>query len=175
MTSDNRYDITCIEGEMQYYLEDLGMPHGVRLHQKAGAGSRLPGSESVHEKNRLAKGETIIYSLFVTLIEMRDSVFADEVDPKDPTPTIPRLLSATVVGNKDGGETVFNVVVRGHKQPFRDTTSVLEDRKEVKQKGKHKYANTKKRHAPLKSATTPASTADCVQEPSKKKQKTVAV
>ncbi|KAJ1465955.1 hypothetical protein T484DRAFT_1757050, partial [Baffinella frigidus] len=78
MTSDNRYDITCIEGEMQYYLEDLGMPHGVRLHQKAGAGSRLPGSESVHEKNRLAKGETIIYSLFVTLIEMRDSVFADE-------------------------------------------------------------------------------------------------
>ncbi|KAJ1465965.1 hypothetical protein T484DRAFT_1757033 [Baffinella frigidus] len=174
MTSDNRYDITCIEGEMQYYLEDLGMAHGIRLHQKAGAGSRLPGSESVHEKNRLAKGETIIYSLFVTLIEMRDPVFADEVDPEDPTPTIPRLLSATVIGHMKGIPTTFEIEVRGHKQPFRDTPSVLEDRKEVKRLEKQSRVTKKKRDAALKSATTSAPTADCVQEPLKKKQKTVA-
>ncbi|KAJ1471110.1 hypothetical protein T484DRAFT_1753424 [Baffinella frigidus] len=170
-TSDNRYDITCLEGEMQYYLEDMGMPHGIRLHRQAGAGSRLPGSESVEEKKRREAGKTNIYSLFVTLVEMHDPVFTDEVDPSDPTPTIPRLLSATVVGTKKGKETVFNIAVRGHKQPHPATPSVLKDR-EKKQQAKI----AKKARKALKLATTPTSTADCAQEPpSNKKQKTGVV
>ncbi|KAJ1482377.1 hypothetical protein T484DRAFT_1747591 [Baffinella frigidus] len=176
-TSDNRYDITSLEGEAQYYIEDLGVAHGVRLHQQAGAGSRLPGSETEYEKKRRANGEKIIYSLAVTLIETHNQVFADEIDPKDPTPTLPRLLSATVVGNKNGKEMVFNVVVRGHKKPFRDAPSVLADQKEVKRLNKNNAAVKKKRHAARKLATTTPNqgTKGCIQEPSKKKQKKVAV
>ncbi|KAJ1465391.1 hypothetical protein T484DRAFT_1757452 [Baffinella frigidus] len=176
-TSDNPYDITSLEAETQYYIEDLGMAHGVRLHQKAGAGSRLPGSETEKEKTCRAKDGTIIYSLAVTLIETHNQIFADEVDPKDPTPMIPRLLSATVVGRKKGAETALNVVVRGHKKPFRDTPSVLADQKDVKRMQKNNRVTTKKRHAARKSATSTPNqdTKSCIQEPLKKKQKTGTV
>jgi hypothetical protein len=177
-TSDNPYDITSLEAEAQNYIEDLGAAHGVRLHKKAGAGSRLPGSETEQEKKLRAEDGTIIYSLAVTLIETHDQVFADELDPNDPTPTIPRLLSAKVkVGIKNGIKTDFKIIVRGHKKPFRDAPQVLLDRNEVKRIQKQNRAVTKVRHAARKPATTTPNqgTDDCIQEPSNKKQKMVAV
>jgi hypothetical protein len=165
-TSDNPYDITSLEAEAQYYIEDLGAAHGVRLHHQAGAGSRLHGSETEKEKKLRAEGGTIIYSLAVTLIETHNQVFADELDPNDPTPTIPRLLSAKVGGNKNGMKTDFNITVRGHKKPFRDAPQVLLDRKEVKRTQKQERVATKVRHAARKLAQ---GTKGCIQEPLNKK------
>ncbi|KAJ1467897.1 hypothetical protein T484DRAFT_3630560 [Baffinella frigidus] len=177
-TADNACDITSLEAAAQFYIQDLGAAHGVRLHRQAGAGSRLPGSETEQEKKLRAEGGTITYSLAVTLIETHNQVFADEFDDNDPTPKIHRLLSTTVkVGNKNGEDTVFNITVRGHQKPFRDTRQVLADQKKVKRLQKQKSVTTKVRHAARKLApTTPnQGTDDCIQEPSNKKQKTVAV
>ncbi|KAJ1467423.1 hypothetical protein T484DRAFT_1858887 [Baffinella frigidus] len=144
----NHTDITGLESEAQRYIEEQGMPHGVRLHKKVGAGSRLPGSETVHEKNDHENGTQIIYSLAMTLVEIHDPVFADEVDPNDPTPTIPRLLSATVIGrNKEGIPKTFEI---------------------------EQYKVKKVRDALLKSTKNQDTNKDCVQEPPTKKQKTAA-
>ncbi|KAJ1482383.1 hypothetical protein T484DRAFT_1747597 [Baffinella frigidus] len=169
------HDITDLEGAAQRYIEELGMPHGVRLHKKAGAGSRLAGSETVNEKKDHDAGRQITYSLAMTLVEIHDPVFADEADPNDPTPTIPRLLSATVIGrNKKGFPKTFEIEVRGPKESFRDTPSVLKDKDEVKRLGKQQYKAEKVRHPSLKSAKNQDTNQDCVQEPPTKKQKTAA-
>jgi hypothetical protein len=177
-TSDNACDITSLEAAAQYYIQYLGAAHGVRLHHQAGAGSRLPGSETEQEKKLRAEGVKITYSFAVTLIETHNQVFADELDLDEPTPRIPRLLSTTVkVGNKNGKDTDFKITVRGHQKPFRDTPQVLADQKKVKRLQKQNSVTKKVRHAARKPATTTPNqgTDDCIQEPSNKKQKTVAV
>jgi hypothetical protein len=176
-TADNACDITSLEAAAQYYIQGLGAAHGVRLHQQVGAGSRLPGSETEEEKKLRAEGVKITYSLAVTLIETHNQVFVDELDLNEPTPKILRLLSAKVVGNKNGKDTDFKITVRGHQKPFRDTPRVLADQKKVKRFQKQGRATKKVRHAARNLApTTPnQGTDDCIQEPSNKKQKTVAV
>jgi hypothetical protein len=147
-TADNPCDITSLEAVAQCYIEGLGVAHGVRLHQQAGAGSRLPGSETEEEKKLRAEDGKITYSLAVTLIETHNQVFADELDLDEPTPKIHRLLSTTVkVGNKNGEDTVFNITVRGHKKPFRDAPQVLADQTEAKRLQKQGRDTTKVRHA----------------------------
>ncbi|KAJ1486201.1 hypothetical protein T484DRAFT_1745702 [Baffinella frigidus] len=173
--ADNHTDITALESGAQRYLQEIGMPHGVRLHKKVGAGSRVPGSKTVYEKKDDEAGRPIIYKLSMTLVEIHDPVFADEADPNDPTPTIPRLLSATVIGrNKKGFPKTFEIEVCGHGQSFRDTPSVLKDKVEMKRLEKQKYKAEKVRHTGRKSVKNQGMNQDCVQEPPTKKQKTAA-
>ena len=58
------------------------------------------------------------------MIRITSPTFAD-VDPSDPD-RAPPLTSCSVVSH-DGKKT-YNVIVRGNKQPFPDTKSVLEDK-----------------------------------------------
>ncbi|KAJ1482416.1 hypothetical protein T484DRAFT_1747631 [Baffinella frigidus] len=173
--SGNPRDITDQEGAAQRYIEKLEMPHGVRLHIQAGAGSRRVGSETVPEKKDRANGITHIYSLAMTLVEIHDPVFDDEADPNDPTPTIPRLLSATVIGrNKKGFPKTFEIEVRGHKKPHRNTISVQNDKNERKRLKKLSNVADKVRHTGRESVSDQDTNQDCVQEPPTKKQKTAA-
>ena len=79
----------------QLYLEDeIEMPHGMCLHQRAGAGPRLPNSMSPSEIEVLRDGGKLKYSLFISMIEVEDCVFAD-MDPVDEDRP-PPLVSASV-------------------------------------------------------------------------------
>jgi hypothetical protein len=119
------YDMTSLEGACQVYIEnELRMPHGMCLHQKAGAGSRMQYSQSAREKAREEKGEACLYSLVLSLVKVNSPTFAD-VDPIIPDRAPP--LTACSVTSHDG-KTTYNVSVRGHKQEFPDTESVIRDR-----------------------------------------------
>jgi hypothetical protein len=124
------YDATGIEGALQRYLEDeLGMPHGMYLHQKAGAGPLTEYGPTI------TKGTCRVV---LSIIRITSPTFAD-VDPSDPD-RAPPLTSCSVVSHN--GKQTYNVVVRGHKQPFPDTKSVIADKAKIK-RGK---GTTNKRH-----------------------------
>jgi hypothetical protein len=134
------YDATSLEGKLQHYIEDeIDMPHGLCLHKEAGAGSRKQYSRTKVEKARLAKGEACVYSVVLSMIRVISPTFAD-IDPSDPD-RAPPLTSCSVVSHN--GKQTYNVVVRGHKQPFPDTKSVIADKAKIKRD----KATTKKRHA----------------------------
>ena len=109
------YDATSLEGGLQRYIEkEMGMPHGFYLHKKAGAAPQPEyGSVPVSESTWVA----------LSLIRVTSPTFAD-VDPVDPNRS-PPLTSCKVTSHD--GNTTYNVVVRGDKQKFPDTKSVLAD------------------------------------------------
>jgi hypothetical protein len=122
---ENPYDVTSIEGACQFYLEnELGLPHGICLHRRAGAGNRLKDSMTDDEYKLFRSGKIKGWSLNLTMIRTTDRVFAD-FDPFDPERS-PPLVSASVPTH-DGTGTVYNIMVRGNKQRFPDTPSVLAD------------------------------------------------
>jgi hypothetical protein len=139
------YDATSLEGKLQHYIEDeIDMPHGLCLHKQAGAGSRKQYSRTKVEKARLAKGEACVYSVVLSMIRVISPTFAD-IDPSDPD-RAPPLTSCSVVSHN--GKQTYNVVVRGDKQPFPDTKSVIADNAEIARK----KAADKKRRAEEKAA-----------------------
>jgi len=107
------YDASGLERALQGYIEDMGMPHGMCLHQKVGAGFRVEYGKT--------KPETTFVAL--SLIRVKSPFFAD-VDPVDPNRN-PPLISCTVTSHD--GKIDYNVAVRGDKQKFQGTKSVLED------------------------------------------------
>lgn len=118
------YDMTSLETGCQLYIEkELTMPHGMCLHQIAGSGARTQYSKSACEKAREEKGEACIYSLVLALIKVNSPIFAD-VDPIDPD-RAPPLTSCCVISHD--GKVTYNVSVRGHKQEFPNTESVMKD------------------------------------------------
>ena len=124
-TCVSAYDATCLEGELQRYLEvELDMPHGICLHLRAGAGSRIADSRTPAELKRIAAGEDIVHSVVITMIETTSCTFA-EIDQDDPDKK-PSLTSAIVTSHD--GTTNFNIVVRGKNDDFPDTPSVLADK-----------------------------------------------
>ena len=108
------YDATSVEGSLQRYLEnEMRMPHGLYLHQKAGAGPLKEYGSTNPETTWVG----------MTLIRVTSPTFAD-VDPVDPNRS-PPLTSCTVTSHD--GKTDYKVAVRGDKQKFPDTKSVIED------------------------------------------------
>ena len=108
------FDATSLEGGLQRYIEDMGMPHGMCLHQKAGAGSKL--------EYGITNPETTCVAL--SLIRVKSPKFAD-IEHSDAGRS-PPLTSCTVTSHD--GKTDYKVAVRGHKQKFPDTKSVLADK-----------------------------------------------
>ena len=140
---DNAYDVTSLEAACQFYLEnEIGMPHGMCLHKQAGAGSRLQNSVTPSELELMLKGEKYIYSLAISMIEVTDCKFAD-TDPENEERS-PPLLSASVPIN-DGTDTVYCIQVRGHKQSFQNTPSVLADKESNEASNAAKKERHKKR------------------------------
>ena len=108
------YDATSVEGSLQRYLEnEMRMPHGLYLHQKAGAGPLNEYGSTNPETTWVG----------LTLIRVTSPTFAD-VDPVDPNRS-PALTSCTVTSHD--GKTDYKVAARGHKEKFPDTKSVLAD------------------------------------------------
>jgi hypothetical protein len=156
---ENPYDVTSLEGMCQFYLEnELGLPHGICLHKRAGAGNRLKDSMTPEEYKLFRSGKLKGWSLTLTMIRTTDCVFA-AVDPDDPERS-PPLVSASVPTH-DGTGTVYRIRVRGNKQSFPDTPSVVADRK----KNKAKYQKDKARRQKRKrDATKPSDTAEAPEE-----------
>jgi hypothetical protein len=124
------YDVTCLEAACQLYLEDvIGMPHGLSLHKRVGAGNRLNGSMTKQELKIFLSGGSCRYSLAISMIRVTDCVFA-EIDTDD-VDRPPQLLSASVPAN-DGTDTVYRIRVGGKGRPFPDTLSVLADKATIK-------------------------------------------
>ena len=92
----------------------MGMPHGMCLHQKVGAGNRVKYGKKKPEATWVA----------LSLIRVKDPKFAD-IDPVDLNRS-PPLTSCTVTSHD--GKTDYNVSVRGDKQNFQDTKSVIADK-----------------------------------------------
>jgi hypothetical protein len=145
---ENPYDVTSVEGACQFYLEnELGLPHGICLHKRAGAGNRLKDSMTAAEYKLFRCGKLKGWSLNLTMIRTTDQVFAD-FDPFDPERS-PPLVSASVPTH-DGTGTVYRIRVRGNKQRFPDTPSVVADRATNKakyQKDKERRQNRKRNAA----------------------------
>jgi hypothetical protein len=140
---ENPYDVTSLEGACQFYLQnELGLPHGICLHKQAGAGKRLKDSMTAAEYKLFVSGKLKGWSLNLTMIRTTDRVFAI-VDPFDPERS-PPLVSASVPTH-DGTGTVYRIRVRGNKQSFPDTPSVVADRKKIKAENERKKASRQKR------------------------------
>ena len=107
------FDATGLERCLQRYIEEMGMPHGMCLHQEAGAG----------HKNQYGNTNPETTWVALSLIRVSSPKFAD-VDPVDPKRSPP--LTSCMVTSHDGS-TTYKVAVRGHKQKFRYTKSVLAD------------------------------------------------
>jgi hypothetical protein len=119
------FDATSIEGGLQRYIEEnLNIPHGMCLHKKAGAGSRMQYSNTRVEQARIANGEACIYSVALTMVRTYSATYAS-VDPSDTERPPP--LSSCCVRSHDG-ETTYNVCVRGNRQSFAATKSVIADK-----------------------------------------------
>jgi hypothetical protein len=149
------YDITSLEAACQLYLEDvIGMPHGLSLHKRVGAGNRLKDSMTKSELKIFLRGGSCRYSLAISMIRVTDCVFA-EMDTDDVERVSP-LISASVAAN-DGTDTVYRIRVGGKGQPFPATPSVVEDKATMKAR----RANTKARRSERKrKADGPTSEAD---------------
>jgi hypothetical protein len=142
---DTAYDVTSLEAACQFYLEDeIGLPHGMCLHKQAGAGKRLENSMTKAELKLFLSGELKGWSLVLSIIRVTDCVFA-AVDPFDPTRS-PPLVSASVL-TLDGTDAGYRIRVRGNKQSFPDTPSVVADRatnKATREKTKARRQNLKR-------------------------------
>jgi len=127
------YDATGLEGCLQRYIEEMGMPHGLCLHQKAGA---APASEY---------GKTNPETTWValSLIRVTSPKFAD-IDPVNPN-RYPPLKSCTVTSHD--GKTDYKVAVRGHKKKFQGTKSVLADEATIAAEQRRKVVRHNKRKA----------------------------
>jgi len=107
------YDATGLEGSLQRYIEEMGMPHGLCLHQKAGAGPKKKYGKTGPKTTWVA----------LSLIRVRNPKFAD-FDPVNPNRYPP--LQSCIVTSHDG-KTDYKVAVRGDKKKFQGTKSVLAD------------------------------------------------
>jgi hypothetical protein len=130
------YDATSLERCLQRYIEEMGLPHGICLHQKVGAGSQLEYGTTNPATTWVA----------LSLIRVASPKFA-EVDPVDPTRSPP--LTGCQVTSFDG-TTTYDVSVRGPKQKFQDTKSVIEDDAKIAAERLQKAARHKKRKADTK-------------------------
>jgi hypothetical protein len=154
---ENPYDATSLEGACQFYLENLGLPHGICLHKRAGAGNRLKDSMTDDEYELLISGKIKGWSLTLTMIRTTDRVYADS-DPDDPERS-PPLIAASIP--TDDGKTVYRILVRGNKQRFPDTPSVVADRAT----NKAKYQKDKERRQNRKrNAAEPSDSAESSEE-----------
>ena len=123
-TCFSAFDATCLEGGLQFYLEKvLGMPHGMCLHRKAGAGSRMENSFTPSELTRIKNNEIMVYSVAITLVKTTSQEWF--IGPLDQDAS--RQLTSCTVSSHDG-KTSYNVVVRGSTEEFPDTPSVLSDK-----------------------------------------------
>ena len=127
------YDATSLEGGLQRYIEEMGLPHGLCLHQKVGAGSRC--------EYGITNPETTWVAL--TLIRVQSPTFAD-IDPSNAN-RYPPLIKCQVTSHH--GQTTYDVSVRGNKQPFPATKSVIEDDAKIAAERLQKAARHKKRKA----------------------------
>jgi hypothetical protein len=166
---DTPYDTTSLEGVCQFYLEnELGLPHGICLHKKAGSGNRLKDSMTAKEYELLISGKIKGWSLTLTMIRTTDRVFAN-VDTDDPTRS-PPLVSASVPTH-DGTGTVYRIRVRGNKQSFPDTPSVVADRAAIKaKKGKDKASRQKRKRNAAESVDSAESPEEMEEETAKKRK-----
>ena len=133
------FDATSLEGGLQRYIEDMGMPHGLCLHKEAGAGSKREYGNTKPETTWVA----------LSLIRVTSLKFA-EVDLVYPTRS-PPLTSCTVTSHN--GENTYNVSVRGPKQKFPSTKSVLEDEAKIAATRLQTKMRRKKRKADAISTT----------------------
>jgi hypothetical protein len=128
------FDATGLESALQHYIEtQIGMSHGLCLHKKAGAGLQKQYGKTKPETNFVA----------LTLIRVTSPTFAD-VDPVDPNRS-PPLTSCTVTSHD--GSTTYKVAVRGDKQKFQGTKSVLADEATNAATRLHTSTRRKKRKA----------------------------
>jgi hypothetical protein len=138
------YDVTSLEAACQLYLEDvIGMPQGLSLHKRVGAGNRLKDSMTKAELKIFLSGGSCRYSLAISMIRVTDCVFT-EIDTDNVERNSP-LISASVAAN-DGTDTVYRIRVGGKGQPFPETPSVVEDKATLKSS----RANTKARRSERK-------------------------
>jgi hypothetical protein len=166
---DTAYDVTSLEAACQFYLEDgIGLPHGMCLHKQAGAGKRLENSMTEAELKLFLSGELKGWSLVLTMIRTTDRVFAD-VDPFDPERS-PPLVSASVPTH-DGTGTVYRIRVRGNKQSFPDTPSVVEDTATNKAKYEKDKARRQKRKRNAAESVDSAESPEETEEKTAKKSK----
>ena len=107
------FDATGLEGCLQRYIEEMGMPHGLCLHQDAGAGPKKQYGKTGPKTTWVA----------LSLIRVKNPKFAD-IDPVNPN-RYPPLQSCIVTSHS--GKTDYKVAVRGHKKKFQGTKSVLAD------------------------------------------------
>ena len=109
------FDATGLEGALQRYIEkEMGIPHGICLHKKAGAGSR----------SEYGSSKPVTTWVALSLIRLTSPTFAG-VDPVDPN-RFPPLKSCKVTSHD--GKTTYRVAVRGIEEKFQDTKSVLADK-----------------------------------------------
>ena len=128
------YDATGLEGSLQRYIEkEMGMSHGLCLHQKAGAAPKLEYGSTNPETTWVA----------VSLIRLTSPTFAD-VDHVDPNRS-PPLLTCTITSHD--GKITYNVGVRGDKQKFPCTKSVVADEAKNAASRLHTSTRRKKRKA----------------------------
>jgi hypothetical protein len=161
---ENPYDVTSLEGACQFYLEnELGLPHGICLHRRVGAGNRLKDSMTDDEYKLFRSGKLLGWSLNLTMIRTTDQVFSD-IDPFDPERS-PPLVSASVPTH-DGTGTVYRIRVRGNKQRFPDTPSVVADRAAINDKKEKDKARRQKRKRDA------AKSVDATESPEETEEKT---
>jgi hypothetical protein len=164
---ENPYDATSLEGACQFYLEnELGLPHGMCLHRKAGAGNRLKDSMTADEYKLFRSGKIKGWSLTLTMIRTTDQVFSD-VDPFDPERS-PPLVSASVPTHD--GKTVYRIRVRGNKQRFPDTPSVLVDMETIRLRRERSKA--RKKASRQKRKRNAAESVDSEESPEEMEEKT---
>jgi hypothetical protein len=170
---ENPYDVTSLEGACQFYLEnELGLPHGICLHKQAGAGSRVKDSMTPAEYKLFLRGKLKGWSLTLTMIRTTDRIFAD-VDPDDPERS-PPLVSASVPTH-DGTGTVYRIRVRGNKQRFPDTPSVVADRETNRlsreaSKARKKVSRQKRKRGAAESVDSTESPEEMEEETAKKRK-----
>jgi hypothetical protein len=165
---DSAYDVTSLEAACQFYLEDIGLPHGMCLHRQAGSGNRLENSFTQTELDLFLSGEKCGYSLVLSIIRVTDCVFA-AVDPDDPERS-PPLVSASVPAH-DGTDMVHRIRVRGNKQSFPDTPSVVEDRATNNVKNEKDKARRQERKRNAAESVDRAESPEEMEEKTAKKSK----
>jgi hypothetical protein len=166
---DTAYDVTSLEAACQFYLEDeIGLPHGMCLHKKAGSGNRLENSMTKAELKLFLSGELKGWSLVLSIIRVTDCVFA-AVDPDDPERSPP--LIAASVPTHDGTDTVYRIRVGGKNQSFPDTPSVVADRTTNKAtKEKNNARHQKRKRGAAESVDSTESPEEMEEETAKKRK-----
>ena len=128
------FDATGLEGCLHRYIEEMGIPHGLCLHQKAGAGS-------MNQYGKTGIPETTCVAL--SLIRVTSPKFAD-IDPVNPN-RYPPLKSCSVTSHD--GKNTYKIAVRGRKKKFQGTKSVLADEVKIVEKQHQDRERRNKRKA----------------------------